>query len=70
MGVKELLSIGEAACTDLINSNHIKLLCHKGLCCLRRLRMQGGVGGDWGNLTKWVKSVIAIDCHSLSTDDS
>lgn len=31
MGVKELLSIGEAACADLINSTRIKLLCHEGL---------------------------------------
>lgn len=31
MDVKELLSTGEAACSDLINSTRIKLLCHKGL---------------------------------------
>lgn len=37
VGVKERLSIGEAAGTDLINSTRIKLLGHKDLCCLRRL---------------------------------
>lgn len=40
VGVKELLSIREAAYTDLINSTHIKLLCHEGLCCLWRSSME------------------------------
>lgn len=39
-GVKELLSIGEAAWADLINSTRIKQLCHKGFCCLRSLSMK------------------------------
>lgn len=50
--VEELLSIGEAAYTDLINSTRIKLLCHKGLSvCGGRVQRWGG-RGDGGSCRK------------------
>lgn len=67
VGVKELLSIGEAACADLINSTHIKPLSHKGLCCLRR-RGGGGGGCDRGSHRKKLrKSITAVNYCPLTS---
>lgn len=70
-GVKELLSIGEAACTDLINSTRIKLLCHKGLCCLRRPSMGEEEEEEEGVMEaatgKQAKSIIAVNYHPLTS---
>lgn len=44
VGVKELLSIGESARADLINSTRVKLLFHKSLCCLMRTSLQESEG--------------------------
>lgn len=63
MGVKELLCIGEAAYTDLINSTRIKLLCHKILCCLRR-RKEAVTEAAAG---KQAKSIRAVDYHSFTS---
>jgi len=66
VGVKELLSIGEAACTDLINSTPIKLLRHKGLCCLRRQSMEEE-GVTEAATGKQGKSIRAVNYHPLTS---
>lgn len=69
LGVKELLSIGEAPYSDLINSSHVKQLYHKGLCCLRR---PSGVIEEEEGVTeaatgKWAKSFIVVNYQPLTS---
>lgn len=67
-GVKEPLTIGEAAYTDLIKSGRIKLLCHRGRHCPRRMRCREW---QWQPLTNQLNQLrLLISSYLLSVGPS